>query len=136
MKDIKTIFILVLLGFCFFFFSLWYLKGTGYKKEYKRLEIKFNDLQKSRDSLKSINKKLESDYNKLESQVKLREFYISKLESDIEKTKSELKSAKSEVSRFKLDWIATKKKIENLKKNPIKREDDQLIKSLKEKLKN
>jgi chromosome segregation ATPase len=136
MKDVKTIFILVLLGFCLFFFSLWYFKGTGYKKEYKRLEIEFKKLQNNRDSLYLINNKLEKEYNSLEKKIKLREIYISKLESDIEKTKLELRSAKSEVSRFKSEWVLTKKRIEDLKKNPIKREDDQLIKSLKEKLKN
>ena len=56
--DLKSILILFLLGFCLFFFSMWYLKGTGYKKEYKQLEQKFEKLQQTRDSLDKVNLKL------------------------------------------------------------------------------
>ena len=135
MKDIKSILIAILLGFCIFFFSIWYLKGSGYKKEYKKLEQQFNVIQKSRDSLKTVNKKLKSDYLEIDNRIKLREIFINSIEKELEKTKEELKSAKLDLKKWESDYKITKKKIEDLKKNPIKREDDQLVKSLKEKLK-
>ena len=45
------------------------------------------------------------------------------------------KNSKVDLKKWESDYKITKKKIEDLKKNPIKREDDQLVKSLKEKLK-
>ena len=80
MKDIKSILIVILLGFCIFFFSIWYLKGSGYKKEYKKLEQQFNVIQKSRDSLQDVNKKLKNNYIEVENRIKLREIFINSIE--------------------------------------------------------
>ena len=77
--DLKSIVIISLAVVCLLFFSLWFLKGTGSKKE--------------------------------------------------------LNKANSELSRNKKDLDETKKKIEDLKKSPIKREGEDLLNSLKEKLK-
>ena len=60
---------------------------------------------------------------------------IEKNEKELLKTKFELKEAKKEVSKLQSDYQQTKNKIEKLKNDPIKREDDDLIKSLIEKLK-
>jgi chromosome segregation ATPase len=133
--DIKSIFILILLGFSIFFFSMWFLKGTGYKKEYKKLEKEFEKVQKSRDSLNLLNIRLKSDFVEIGKKIRERDSLIKIVEAELKKKKEELKSSKDEVSIWKNQHSQTKKKIEELKKNPIKREDDELIKSLKEKLK-
>jgi hypothetical protein len=133
--DIKTLLILFLSFFCIFFFSIWYLKGSDTKKEYKILEQKFEKIQKTRDSLVMINLKLKSDFDKMQKEIDKRDNQIAKNELEILNLKKDLKEAKSDLSNKKRDLEETKKKIENLKKNPIKREDDDLIKSLKEKLK-
>ena len=44
--DLKTIVILFLLGISILFFSMWFLKGTGYRKEFERLEKEFERVQK------------------------------------------------------------------------------------------
>jgi uncharacterized protein (DUF3084 family) len=133
--DVKSIIILLLAVFSILFFSLWFLKGTGYKKEYKKLEQEFDRLQKSRDSLKTINIKLKKDFDIIEIEVKKRDSLIKIVEKELVKTKQELKEAKKEVAKWQFDFNKTKKKIEDLKKNPIKREDEDLIQSLSEKLK-
>jgi hypothetical protein len=50
-------------------------------------------------------------------------------------SQSEVQSSKLELIDLKKDLEKTKKKIDDLKKNPIKREDENLIESLKQKLK-
>jgi chromosome segregation ATPase len=133
--DFKSILILFLLGFCIFFFSMWYLKSTGYKKEYKILEQKFQQIQQTRDSLVKENIKLKLDFDKIQKNIDSRNREISKIESELKKVKSDLSKSNSELNQNKKDLEETKKKINELKKNPIKRNDDNLIKSLKEKLK-
>lgn len=133
--DLKSIVILFLMSFGILFFSLWYLKGSGYKKEYKILEEKFEKLQHTRDSLLLVNLKLKSDFDKIQKDIEDRDLKISKIENDLKKVKNDLNSANIELIQNKKDLEETKKKIDKLKKNPIKREDDDLIKSLKEKLK-
>lgn len=133
--DIKSILILVFLGISILFFSMWFLKGTGYKKEFKKLELEYQKLQKTRDSLETINIKLKSDFKKIQNKIDERNTEIRKIESELNKVKKELISANTELQKNKKDLDETKKKIEKLKKDPIKREDDLLIKSLKEKLK-
>jgi hypothetical protein len=133
--DIKSILIILLSIFCIFFFSIWYLKGTDNKKEYKILEDKFEKIQQARDSLIKVNLKLSSDFDKKQKDINERDEKISNIESDLVNIKIDLKEAESELVRNKKDLEETKRKIEKLKKNPIKREDDNLIKSLREKLK-
>ncbi len=133
--DFKSILILFLLGFCIFFFSMWYLKGTGYKKDYKKLELEFQNLQKTKDSLEKVNTNLKNNFNKIQSDINIRNKEIKKIEMELDKTKKDLSISNDEVLKNKKYIEETKKKIEKLKKSPIKREDDDLIKSLKEKLK-
>ncbi len=133
--SIQNIVTLLLLVFCILFFSMWFLKGTGYKKEYKKLEQEFQRIQKIRDSLKIANIKLKSDFDKRNIEIKKRDSLIKVVEKELAKTKLELKEAKKDVAKWQSDYQQTKKKIENLKKDPIKREDEDLIESLLEKLK-
>lgn len=133
--DFKSILILFLLGFCIFFFSMWYLKGTGYKKDYKILEQKFENIQKTRDSLENVNIKLKLDFNRIQKNVNDRDKEIYKIEVELKRIKIDLEKSNTELNQNKKDLEETKKKIQKLKKDPIKREEDDLIKSLKEKLK-
>lgn len=133
--SIQNIIMLFLVGFCIFFFSMWFLKGTGYKKDYKKLEQEFQRIQKIRDSLQDVNIILKKDFDKREIEIKKRDSLIRVVEKELIKTKSELKEAKKDVARWQSDYQNTKKKIEQLKKDPIKREDEDLLKSLSEKLK-
>lgn len=135
--DLKTGIILLLLIFCGVFFSMWYLKSDGResKKELKRLELEFDKIQKTRDSLKSVNLELKVNFDRLQKKIDLREKSIKLIKYQLDLSQREINSSKLEVINMKRDLEKTKKKIEDLKKIPIKREDENLIESLKQKLK-
>lgn len=133
--DLKSILILCLVVISILFFSLWFLKGTGYKKEFKLLEQEFKNLQHTRDSLVKVNLKLKGDFDKTQKSIDDRNRKILQIESQLNKSKAQLNKANGELSRNKKDLEDTKRKIENLKKDPIKREGEDLLNSLKEKLK-
>lgn len=133
--DIKTIVILILLGICIVFFGMWYFRGSDYKKRVKELEDQNKKIELVRDSLDRANKVLKSDYDLKQKDIEERDKKIKEIESNLAKTKSDLVAANKKVTDAQKDLAATKKKIEDLKNNPIKRDDDDLINSLKEKLK-
>jgi len=133
--DFKSILILVFLGISILFFSMWFLKGTGYKKEFKKLELEFQKLQKTRDSLEAVNIKLKIDFEKIQQKIDERNLEIKKVEYELVKVKKDLKSSNNQLQKNKKDLDETRKKLEKLKKDPIKREGEDLINSLKEKLK-
>jgi chromosome segregation ATPase len=133
--DFKSILILVFLGISILFFSMWFLKGTGYKKEFKKLELEFQKLQKTRDSLEAVNIKLKIDFEKIQQKIDERNLEIKKVEYELVKVKKDLNSSNNQLQKNKKDLEETRKKIEKLKKDPIKREGEDLINSLKEKLK-
>ena len=88
-----------------------------------------------RDSLKGANTKLSIAFNDLGQIITERDKKIAQIESDLVRTKQDLTVANIKVSQNQKALAETKKKIEELRKNPINREDDALINSLKEKLK-
>lgn len=132
--DIKSILILVLFGFGIVFFALWYFKGDDSKKKVKELEKKVNQIQTTRDSLTNINKTLKIAFTDAQVIIIERDNQIKKIESDLVKVKQDLNDAYAKVKAGQKALDETKKKIDELKKNPIKREDDVLLNSLKEKL--
>jgi chromosome segregation ATPase len=132
--DIKTIAILILLGVCILFFGMWFFSGSDYKKKTKELEDQNKKIELVRDSLENVNKKLKSDYDIKQKDIDERDNRIKEIEVSLLKTKGDLIAANKKVDQSQKDLAATKKKIEDLKSNPIKRDDDALINSLKEKL--
>jgi len=132
--DIKSIAILVLLGACILFFGMWFFKGSDTKERIKELEKQVSSIQTKRDSLELSNKNLAIEFDKKQKDIEDRDNKIKSIESDILKVKQELNYANIRVREGQKELAETKKKIEDLRKNPIKREDDDLINSLKEKL--
>ena len=134
--DIKSIALLVLTGACILFFGMWFFNKSEYKDKIKELDKENKRIELVRDSLKSVNASLKLDINKKQSEIDKRDQKIKLIESEILKIKGDLKLAKSKVEENEKNLKETKDKIEKLKKDPIKREDQELINSLKEKLKN
>lgn len=134
--DIKSILILVLLGFTLLFGFRWFLSGDKASKErVKQLEQQFKELESQKklvdleinswicksDSLKKLDIKLQAELVKQEAQTK---------KAEIEANKS-----KSSLDKLKKDIAETQQKIENLKNNPPNRTGDALLESLKNKTK-
>lgn len=132
--DLKSMIILFFVIISVLFFSLWYLKGTGYKKEFKLLEKNFVKLQKTRDSLTRVNKALETNFDKTQKLILIRDKKILQVEEELGRSKIELIKAGDELKRNERSREQNKSSIQNLKNNPLKREDQELINSLKEKL--
>lgn len=133
--DVKWVVILILTGACILFFGMWFFKGSDIKERIRTLEKENQRIEKCRDSLELANKMLSVEFNKIQRSIEDRDKKIKDIEDQLLKTKRELDAANAKVSGYKKDLAETKKKIEDLKKNPIKREDEDLLRSLKEKLK-
>lgn len=132
--DLKSMIILFFVIISVLFFSLWYLKGTGYKKEFKLLEKNFVKLQKTRDSLTKVNKSLEGNFDRTQKLILIRDKKILQVEEELGRSKIELLKASDELKRNERSREQNKREIQNLKNRPLKREDQELINSLKEKL--
>lgn len=133
--DVKSISILVLTGACILFFGMWYFKGSDTKYRLKQLESENLRIEKLRDSLDIANKNLSIEFDKLQKSINDRDDKIKEIEENLLKSKKELEIANAKLNGYKKDLIETKNKIDELKKEPIKRNDEDLINSLKEKLK-
>ena len=134
MLDLKSMIILFFAIISILFFSLWFLKGTGYKKEFKLLEKNFIKLQKTRDSIAKVISVLKINFNKTQELILSRDKKILLVEEELKKSKIELIKSNDELKKNELTWEENKRGIQNLKKNPIKREGQELINSLQEKL--
>ena len=105
------------------------------KDKYKLLEITNKNLQCSRDSLIKINKSLQNNVSILQDSVNKRSKIISGLKIDLVNSDKLLIIANNQVDILKREKRDTDKKIDYLLKNPIRRNDDDLINSLKNKVK-
>jgi chromosome segregation ATPase len=135
--DIKSILIIVLLGFTLIFGYKWYFdtNNSVYKKELKELRDSNKVLQDQRDS---INYKLEVLELDLLNLIKNEDVLNSKIELlsiEIEAAKANANKSKAELNKLKKELIETRRKIDNLKQNPPNRTGEDLINSLKNNLK-
>lgn len=105
------------------------------KDKYIELETINKNIQKSRDSLIRVNKNLKWDFKSLQDSINKRDLTILRLNDKLLKSDKDLNFYKTRVSILESDKRNIEKKIDEIKKNPIIRSDDELIKSLKNKLK-
>ena len=92
-------------------------------------------LEKTRDSLKYANQNLKKEFDNIQVIIDKRDARIADLQIQIEVSKQNVADYKNRADKANKDLIETNKKLENLRKNPIKRDDDDLINSFKNKLK-
>lgn len=104
------------------------------KDKYKILENINKNLQCSRDSLIKINKSLQIDVNILQDSINKRTKIINGLKNDLIESDLKLDKANKQVYILEKEKRDTDRKIEDLLKNPIRRVDDDLINSLKNKV--
>lgn len=133
--DIKSWLIIILLGAFLIFFGLWYFGNTDYKNRNKILESENKKIEMSRDSLKRANEVLETSFTSSQKDIDNLKSRQKQIETDLEKARQYSSYLNTQLGKQQKDLDDTKKKIEDLKKNPLKRENNDLINSLKEKLK-
>lgn len=105
------------------------------KDKYMDLETINKNIQKSRDSLIRVNKSIKLDFRSLQDSIKKRDLTIVRLNDRLLKSDKDLNLFKRRVDILENEKRDIEKKIDDIKKNPIIRSDDELIKSLKNKLK-
>jgi peptidoglycan hydrolase CwlO-like protein len=134
--DIKSILILVLLGFSLFFGYSWYFRSDiGYKEKLKQLEIRNKVIEHQKDSIKEILVKKEIEFIKLKKSESILELEIESLKIDILNAKRNANKSKAELDKIMKSLAETRRKIEDLKKNPPNRTGNDLINSIKIKTK-
>jgi Flp pilus assembly protein TadB len=108
----------------------------GWDKEaLQKLEEKNILLEKTRDSLNIVNQDLKKDFDARQDSIEKRNLAIIGLKAQIAASKKEAKSYKDRADRDAKDLEETKKMVDFLRRNPIKRDDKELIDSFKNKLK-
>lgn len=132
--DLKSIIILVLLGVSIVFFGMWFFRGSD-KDKVRDMENQIKLIQNQRDSLKNVNNILAIDFLKIQKEINDRDSLIKMIEIKLSDAEKRLNSANSKLSDTEKRLKRSKKMVEELEKNPIKRDGDDLINSLKEKLK-
>lgn len=134
--SLNNIFTIILIIIGFVFASMWHFKETDYKKKLKESDKKILEIEKIRDSLKLCNKKLEMDFIEIQNSMFIRDKKIELTEEELRIIKKDLRRAEVDAELKRERAEESKKRIKKLKENPIKREGDELINSISEKLKN
>ena len=136
--DSKSILIILLLAFSLFFGYKWYFSMSD-RKEWKDKVEQLNKENKAlidkRDSLQSSLNDLKIIYDDIVVKDSLLQIQISDLEKDIIDSKNKANRTVKELNKIKQELEENKRRIEELINNPIDKTDNELIESLKNKLK-
>lgn len=136
--DSKSILIILLLAFSLFFGYKWYF-SMGDRNEWKdkvdQLNKENKALMDKRDSLQSSLNDLKIIYDDIVVKDSLLQIQISDLEKDIIDSKNKANRTVKELNKIKQELEENKRRIEELINNPIDKTDNELIESLKNKLK-
>ncbi len=126
----------VILSYCILGFvclsMLLNIRGCG--SDFDNLETENSALEKTRDSLASANRSLAMHFDSLQATIKIRDARIEELVQKSDSVSGIARVEKKRADRIQADLAETKRKIEEIRKNPANRKDEELIKSLKNKL--
>jgi len=126
--------LLYFIGACLLVSLFLNIKGCN-RESFEKLEENNRLLEKTRDSLRYANQGLKKDFIKIQDVIDKRDTRIIELQIEIDANRREIIHYKKQVDRFSKDLQETNRKLDHLRKNPIKRDDDELIDSFKNKLK-
>jgi len=111
------------------------VRSCNKDSKYDDLEKENKKIQRDIDSISLVNDKLSKDYNSIQDSINKIELIIINLNSELDKSLKETIIYKNKVKNLEDEKKDTEKKIDNLVNNPINRNDSDMIKSLKNKLK-
>jgi len=111
------------------------IKGCN-RKAFEELEEKNRLLEKTKDSLRYANQHLKNEFDEIQSSIEKRDVRIKDLQAQADAARRDAVLHKYRADKAERDLAETSVKIDKLRNNPIKREDDDLINSFKNKLKN
>jgi cell division protein FtsB len=134
--DIKSILILVLLGFTLIFGYKWYFSGDDTSEEkLNQLQEQYDEIEKEKQE---SNKRLNDNSIIIDSLMvadSLNTERIALLEFNVREAEDKAEESAGKLSEMQKQLAATRKKIEELKKNPPNRTGDDLLNSIKNKTK-
>ena len=135
--DLKNILILILIIISSFSVWKWLTKvdDTKSKERIKELENEFHKLEIRKDSVDNNIKTLELEFEKLEVKDSLLVEENKKLSKEAKQAELESKIWKTKLQTSQKQQEETRSRIKQLGKNPIKREGNDLLESLKNKTK-
>lgn len=133
--DLKDWALIVSVCIAIVFSINFFMSSSGYKKVIRGLEGENKNIERERDSLKTVNKRLTKEAEVYVINIEKYQNRIDSIQKLISKKDIEISKLKSTANGYKSAYEKTKKEIEKLEKEPIKRVGDDLLNSLKEKTK-
>jgi len=134
--DIKSILILILLGFTLIFGYKWYFSGDdGIKEELKQLQEQYDQIEKEKQE---STKRLDANAIVIDSLLNIDSLNTEKialLEFNVREAEDKANESAGKLSAVQKELAATRKKIKELKENPANRTGDDLLNSIKNKTK-
>lgn len=134
--DFKTLSIILLLIMSLILGFGWLHTDTSSKKLIDKIEKDNKEIQIEKEKLLKEIKDLDTNIEKVEKDIQKKDDKIKKLEISLKEYDRKLSYSNSELKKEKMKRSETVKKIEEIEKNPIKKEGNNLIESLKEKVNN
>ena len=132
--DIKTLSIILLLIMSLILGLGWLNSDTSSKKLIDKIEKDNKEIEIEKGKLLKEIKKLDTNIEKVTKDIQEKDDKIKKLEISLKEYDSKLLQNNSELKKEKIKRSETLKKIEEMEKNPIKKEGNHLIESIKEKV--
>jgi chromosome segregation ATPase len=134
--DTKSIFLITFFFLALFFCFKWYnSEESNYKKELERLHSENELLQKTRDSLSESRMILEGELLDITRNSLVMKEKIKLLEQEVQSNKKNAEKSKQELNRLRKSIDENRKKLQHVKDNPPNRTGDDLLNSLKIKIK-
>lgn len=132
--DIKTLSIILLLIMSLILGLGWLNSDTSSKKLIDKIEKDNKEIEIEKGKLLKEIKKLDTNIEKVTKDIQEKDDKIKKLEISLKEYDRKLLQNNSELKKEKIKRSETLKKIEEMEKNPIKKEGNHLIESIKEKV--
>ena len=132
--DIKTLSIILLLIMSLILGLGWLNSDTSSKKLIDKIEKDKKEIEIEKGKLLKEIKKLDTNIEKVTKDIQEKDDKIKKLEISLKEYDRKLLQNNSELKKEKIKRSETLKKIEEMEKNPIKKEGNHLIESIKEKV--
>jgi peptidoglycan hydrolase CwlO-like protein len=134
--DIKSILIVILLGFTLIFGYKWYFGNNNeYKDKLNQLQDRYDEIEKEK---KESNKRLEDNAFVIDSLLfvdSLNNQKIALLEFNVREAEDKANESAGKLSKVQKELADTRKKIKEFKNNPPNRTGDDLLNSIKNKTK-
>ena len=131
--DTKNLIIIVISIVAIFLLITYFYGSSGYKKVIKMYEEKALELEKKRDELREQVEYFKEEARKDSIEAAAYEFKIDSVSKLIAQKEIQIQILRGDLQVQREKKKETEKKIDDLSKNPIVRNGDNLIQSLKEK---